>query len=358
MQKAKISMKLEQPSKLSYRAAGVNIDAGNRLVDRIKPHVERTTRKELLSGLGGFGALFRLPNGYRKPVLVSGADGVGTKVKLAIEYNLHNQIGHDLVAMCVNDLIVSNAEPLFFLDYYATGHLDVDIAESVVASIADACEISGCALAGGETAEMPGMYNNGDYDLAGFCVGVVEEDSLLDGSQVREGHVIIGLPSSGPHSNGFSLIRNLFAQSKVAPDALVISDGESLLDAVMKPTRIYVKSVLTAMKTGLITGATHITGGGFQENLPRSYSDGLAAEINLSSWVRPDIFHWLDSVGNLGGNEMLRTFNCGIGFTLFCDESHASTVMEILRAEGESPKIIGRFIQRKTKSVVFKGSFN
>jgi phosphoribosylformylglycinamidine cyclo-ligase len=343
---------------LSYRDAGVDIDAGNALVERIKPHAKRTTRKESLGALGGFGALFKIPQGYQSPVLVSGTDGVGTKLKLAIDYRRHSQIGEDLVAMCVNDLIVANAEPLFFLDYYATGHLDVDVAEAVIASIANGCQLSGCALAGGETAEMPGMYHDGDYDLAGFCVGVAEESNILDGNDVKAGNVIIGLPSSGPHSNGYSLIRKIIAHAEINPETEQLTPDSTVLDAVMEPTRIYVKSVLKAMATGRVTGAVHVTGGGFQENLPRSFGGDLAAHIDLDMWDRPAIFKWLEAKGDVGAEEMLRTFNCGIGFIMFCAPEHAAEVTDILTSAGEQPIVIGELRERKTDPVVFLGAFS
>ncbi|MEE2821022.1 MAG: phosphoribosylformylglycinamidine cyclo-ligase [Pseudomonadota bacterium] len=342
---------------LSYRDAGVDIDAGNALVERIKPHAKRTARKESLGALGGFGALFKIPEGYQNPVLVSGTDGVGTKLKLAIDYQRHRQIGEDLVAMCVNDLIVANAEPLFFLDYYATGQLDVDVAETVIASIAQGCELSGCALAGGETAEMPDMYQHGDYDLAGFCVGVAEESNILNGSGVEAGNVIIGLPSSGPHSNGYSLIRKIIAYAAINPETEQLTPHSTVLDSVMQPTRIYVKSVLKAMATGHVTGAVHVTGGGFQENLPRSFGDHLTAHIDLDAWMRPAIFKWLEAKGDVGAEEMLRTFNCGIGFVMFCAPQHVKDVTAVLASTGEEPLIIGKLTARQTDSVVFSGAF-
>ena len=290
-------------------------------------------------------------------MLVSGTDGVGTKLKLAIDYNRHDTIGQDLVAMCVNDLVVANAEPLFFLDYYATGQLDIDVATTVVASIADGCVLANCALAGGETAEMPGMYHAGDYDLAGFCVGVAEEADLIDGSRVAAGDCIIGLPSSGPHSNGYSLIRKIFEVAQSDPATTLLSNGKSLLDAVMAPTRIYVKSVRAAMATGHVTGAVHVTGGGFQENLPRSFSDQLAADVDLDRWVRPEIFRWLEHAGDVGAEEMLRTFNCGIGFVLFCHESAVDAVMDALKSAGEEPLVIGQLVNRSNLPVIFSGAF-
>lgn len=342
---------------LSYRDAGVDIDAGNALVDRIKPHAKRTARPESLGTLGGFGGLFKIPAGYTNPVLVSGTDGVGTKLRLAIEHQRHRTIGQDLVAMCVNDLIVANAEPLFFLDYYATSQLDVDVAATVVESIADACLLANCALAGGETAEMPGMYHTGDYDLAGFCVGIAEESKLIHGDQVAPGHLAIGLPSSGPHSNGYSLIRKIFEHAAVHPETHLLTETTTLLDAVMEPTRIYVKSVLSAMTTGHVTGAVHITGGGFQENIPRAFDDALSCRIDLDQWTRPDIFNWLDQAGDVGAEEMLKTFNCGIGFVLFAPPEHTETVMQRLREAGEEPIVIGEITPRTDAPVVFTGAF-
>lgn len=345
-------------SGLSYRDAGVNIDAGNALVERIKPHAKRTVRPESLGGIGGFGALFKLPEGYRQPVLVSGTDGVGTKLKLAIDYQRHQTIGQDLVAMCVNDLLVANAEPLFFLDYYATGQLDVEVAAQVVASIADGCVLANCTLAGGETAEMPGMYQPGDYDLAGFCVGIAEHDQLIDGSKVSPGDLMIGLPASGPHSNGYSLIRKIFEANAVDPEASSLSATTTLLDAVMKPTRIYVSAVRAAMATGYITGAVHITGGGFQENLPRSFGAQCAARVDLDAWQRPLIFQWLNQAGQVGAHEMLRTFNCGIGFVLFCRPEHHGEILNILEAAGEQPQVIGEITARDGgDAVTFTGTF-
>ena len=356
-QEAIKSMTQNRQKGLTYRDAGVDINAGNALIERIKPHAKRTARKESLGALGGFGAFFKIPKEYNKPILVSSTDGVGTKLKLAIKYNRHSQIGEDLVAMCVNDLIVSNAEPLFFLDYYATGQLDVDVAEVVIASIADGCELAGCALAGGETAEMPGVYQKDDYDLAGFCVGVAEESNILDGSRVGAGDIIIGLPSSGPHSNGYALIRKVITSAGINPDTEELASGELLIDAVMRPTRIYVKAVLKAMATGHVSGAVHITGGGFQENLPRSFNGNLTASIDLDSWGRPAIFEWLKAQGDVEVEEMLRTFNCGIGFILFCPPEHVASITQILTKTGEHPLVIGELIQRASEPVVFSGTF-
>lgn len=356
-QEAMKSMTHNHQKGLTYRDAGVDINAGNALIERIKPHAKRTARKESLGPLGGFGAFFKIPERYNNPVLVSGTDGVGTKLKLAIQYQRHGQIGEDLVAMCVNDLIVSNAEPLFFLDYYATGHLDVNLAEEVIASIANGCELAGCALAGGETAEMPGMYQTGDYDLAGFCVGVAEESNILDGSRVNAGDIVIGLPSSGPHSNGYSLIRKMITNAGIDPVTKELASGDLLIDAVMKPTRIYVKAVLQAMATGYVSGAVHVTGGGFQENLPRSFGSNLTASIDLDSWERPAVFKWLEAQGDVGAEEMLRTFNCGIGFILFCPPEHVTSLTQVLTRAGEYPLVIGELVQRTSDSVIFSGDF-
>lgn len=298
-------------SSLSYKDAGVDIDAGNALVDRIKGVAKSTARPEVMGGLGGFGALCRIPEGYRKPVLVSGTDGVGTKLRLAMDLGKHDTIGIDLVAMCVNDLIVAGAEPLLFLDYYATGKLNVDTAADVVTGIGKGCELAGAALVGGETAEMPGMYEGEDYDLAGFCTGVVEEDDIIDGSQVKVGDVLIGLASSGPHSNGYSLIRKILEVSGTELTAEL--DGKPLADALMAPTRIYVKSLLKLIKESQVNALSHITGGGLLENIPRVLPDNAKAVINTDSWTLPPVFTWLQEKGNVEPTEMYRTFNCGVG---------------------------------------------
>ncbi|MFM7120000.1 MAG: phosphoribosylformylglycinamidine cyclo-ligase, partial [Gammaproteobacteria bacterium] len=293
---------------LTYRDAGVDIDAGDELVRRIGPACKATHRPELLSGLGGFAALASLPTRYREPVIVTGKDGVGTKLKLAIDHDRHDTVGQDLVAMCVNDVLVTGAEPFLFLDYYATGKLEVDVAERVIVGIARGCELAGCALVGGETAEMPGFYARGDYDLAGFCIGVVERSAIIDGSKLGVGDVLIGLPSSGPHSNGYSLVRRVLAEAGTPPDT-------ALLDQLMQPTRIYARSVLALLDTTPVHGMAHITGGGFVENLPRIFRDErLAARVRVTAWQRPPVFDWLQSVGQIDEHEMLRTFNCGIGY--------------------------------------------
>jgi phosphoribosylformylglycinamidine cyclo-ligase len=331
----------DNPS-LSYRDAGVDIDAGNALVERIKPLAAATRRPGVLTGLGGFGALFEIPGNYRQPVLVAGTDGVGTKLKLAMELGKHDTIGIDLVAMCVNDLIVQGAEPLFFLDYYATGHLDVETASDVVKGISEGCLKAGAALIGGETAEMPGMYQGEDYDLAGFCVGAVEKDRIIDGSQVRAGDVLIGLPSSGPHSNGYSLIRKVIEKS--GADLGEAFDGATLGERLLEPTRIYIKPLLELFAQVNVHALAHITGGGLLENLPRVMPDDTAAQINPQSWQQPAVFEWLQREGNIEASEMYRTFNCGIGMVLVVDASEADKTLEILRTKGEAAVLIGEVI--------------
>jgi len=331
-------------SGLSYRDAGVDIDAGNSLIERIKPHAKRTLRPEVIGGLGGFGALFELPlDRYKQPVLVSGTDGVGTKLKLAMEMNKHDTIGIDLVAMCVNDLIVGGAEPLFFLDYYATGHLEVDAAADVIKGIADGCELSGCALSGGETAEMPGMYQHGDYDLAGFCVGVVEKSAIIDGSKVQAGDAILGIASSGPHSNGYSLVRKVLEVSgaKLSDDF----HGRPLGEVLLEPTRIYVKPLLELFTKVEVHALAHITGGGLPENLPRVLPGNCRATIDSKAWQRPAIFDWLQQQGNIADSEMYRTFNCGIGMTVVLPEAEVATAIATLEAAGETVTLIGRIEQ-------------
>lgn len=326
---------------LSYRDAGVDIDAGNALVERIKPYAKSTLRPEVLGGLGGFGALFALPlERYRQPVLVAGTDGVGTKLKLAIESRRFDGIGIDLVAMCVNDIVVQGAEPLFFLDYYATGKLDVDAASAVIASIAEGCKLAGAALIGGETAEMPGMYTGNDFDLAGFCVGIVERQRIIDGTQAMAGDKLIGIASSGPHSNGYSLIRKVLALSGRSLDDDF--GAGSLGDALLAPTRIYVKPILALLEQLPLKAIAHITGGGITENLPRVLPDELYAEIDSGSWPRPAIFDWLASQGNISPAEMLRTFNCGIGMILCIGAEHEHAALDALAAMGEQAFPIGR----------------
>lgn len=324
---------------LTYRDAGVDIDAGDALVDRIKPAAARTRRPGVLTGLGGFGALFELPAGYREPVLVSGTDGVGTKLKLAIESRRHDGVGIDLVAMCVNDIVVQGAEPLFFLDYYATGHLDVDVAATVVEGIARGCEIAGCALIGGETAELPGMYHGEDYDLAGFSVGIVEKAKIIDGSKVAAGDVIIGLASSGPHSNGYSLIRKVLEVSNTSPDMDL--EGVPLIERLMAPTRIYVKPLLTLLEKVDVHAMAHITGGGLLENIPRVIPEGLGVQLDTGAWQLPPLFEWLASEGNITAREMYRTFNCGIGMTVIVASGDAENALSALNEAGEDAAVIG-----------------
>ncbi|KJZ16218.1 hypothetical protein TW86_08565 [Halomonas sp. S2151] len=332
---------------LSYKDAGVDIDAGNALVDRIKGVAKRTIRPEVMGGLGGFGALCQLPSGYREPVLVSGTDGVGTKLRLAMDLGRHDTIGIDLVAMCVNDLVVAGAEPLLFLDYYATGKLDVDIAADVVSGIGEGCERAGCALVGGETAEMPGMYEGSDYDLAGFCVGVVEKDEILDGTKVAAGDVLLGLSSSGPHSNGYSLIRKILevADADLSTDI----DGQSLGDALMAPTRIYVKPLLELLRHDdyQVHALSHITGGGLLENLPRVLPEDLTAHVDTSLWQRPAVFDWLKQQGNVDEHEMHRVLNCGIGMVLVVPEDQADQIRAHLQAQGEGVHRIGHIAARQ-----------
>ena len=327
----------EQKRPLTYRDAGVDIDAGNELVKRIAPVAKRTRRPEVLGGLGGFGALCELPTKYKNPVLVAGTDGVGTKLRLAIDHNRHEKVGVDLVAMCVNDLIVGGAEPLFFLDYYATGKLDVEIATSVVTGIGEGCELAGCALIGGETAEMPGMYEREDYDLAGFCVGVVEKDGVLDGSKVETGDKLIALGASGPHSNGYSLIRRIMAQA----DTDIDLDGKPLIEHLLEPTRIYVKSLLKLIEQVPVHAMAHITGGGLPENLPRVLPDNVRAVIDTKSWEFPAVFQWLQQEGQVPAFEMYRTFNCGVGMVIAVPASHVDDALALLEAEGENAFLIG-----------------
>lgn len=333
---------------LSYKDAGVDIDAGNKLIDHIKPHAARTKRSGVVDGLGGFGALFEIPERYQSPLLVSGTDGVGTKLKLALEMNKHDTIGIDLVAMCVNDLIVQGAEPLFFLDYYATGKLDIETAENVIKGIADGCLQSGAALIGGETAEMPGMYSADDYDLAGFCVGVVEKSKVIDGTKVKAGDILIGLTSSGPHSNGYSLIRKVIEVAKA--DLNQSFDGATLGEKLLAPTQIYVKPLLALHEKINIHALAHITGGGLLENLPRVMPDNTQANIDTSSWNTPAIFDWLQTNGNISTEEMHRTFNCGIGMVAVVDPADVDTAVKLLNEQGVETKIIGNIETSETKT--------
>jgi phosphoribosylformylglycinamidine cyclo-ligase len=335
---------------VTYRDAGVDIDAGDELVERIKPRVKRSMRPEVLGGIGGFGALVEVPvDRYRKPVLVSGTDGVGTKLRLAIDTHRHDGVGIDLVAMCVNDVVVSGAEPLFFLDYYASGKLDVDVGERVVAGIVEGCVQAGCALVGGETAEMPGMYHGEDYDLAGFCVGVVEKEAIIDGSQTRAGDIVLGLPSSGPHSNGFSLIRKILQIS--AADLHADMQGTSLIDRLLAPTRIYVKPLLKLMHEISPHGLSHITGGGLVDNIPRILPDGLEVALERRAWRREAVFDWLQREGKIADAEMYRVFNCGIGMTVHVAASDAQRAIGILHDAGQEALIIGE-VRTGTRGVV------
>ena len=332
-------------SPLSYRDAGVDIDAGDALVERIKPLARRTLREGVLTGIGGFGALFELPKRFREPVLVSGTDGVGTKLKLAFEWDAHDGVGIDLVAMSVNDVLVQGAEPLFFLDYFACGKLDVDVAARVVGGIARGCEESGCALIGGETAEMPGMYPPGEYDLAGFCVGAVEKSAIVDGRAIVPGDVVLGIASSGVHSNGYSLVRRIV--ERVGAAALPATlDGQPFRERVMAPTRLYVKPVLAAMQQLRVKGMSHITGGGLVENIPRCLPEGTTAVLEQRAWPRPEIFDWLQREGGVAEAEMHRTFNCGIGFVLVVAPDDAQRALQVLREQGQSAYRIGEIAPR------------
>ncbi len=331
--------------KLSYKAAGVDIDAGEKLVKNIKPLAAKTKRDGLLGGIGGFGALFEIPKHYKQPILVTGTDGVGTKLRLALDLDRHSTIGIDLVAMSVNDILVQGAEPLFFLDYFSCGQLDVERATEVVSGIAKGCELSGCALIGGETAEMPGMYTGEEYDLAGFAVGAVEKNKIISGESISKGDYLLGLGSSGAHSNGYSLIRKILTKSDAKLDQKV--GDQTLGDLLIKPTRIYVNSILNALKTDQVKGLAHITGGGIIENIPRILPKHLAVEIDLKSWPRDDLFQWLQENGNVENEEMLRVFNCGIGMVVVCAAEHAHALTQILKSTGETVFHIGNIIERK-----------
>ena len=342
-------MSLPPPTPLTYRDAGVDIDAGNSVVERIKPLVQRTFRLGVMGGLGGFGALFDLAGRYREPVLVSGTDGVGTKLKLAQQLGRHDSIGIDLVAMCANDVIVQGAEPLFFLDYYATGRLNVDIATQVIAGIVEGCAQAGAALVGGETAEMPGMYAGGDYDLAGFCVGVVEKEAIIDGARVQPGDAVIGLASSGPHSNGYALIRKLIGVAQAS--AATQLAGDSLFELLLKPTRIYVKSLLALMRVMPVHALAHITGGGLSENIPRSLRAGLEVVLERRAWPRQPVFDWLARTGAIEEAQMHRTFNCGIGMILIVEPGRADEAMRVLAEHGEQALLLGE-VRRGDRGVV------
>ena len=336
---------------LTYRDAGVDIEAGESLVERIKPLVQKTQRPECLGNIGGFGGLFELPiDRYRRPVLVSGTDGVGTKLKLAVILDRHDTIGIDLVAMCVNDVLVLGAEPLYFLDYFATGRLSPEHAQSVIAGIASGCEAAGAALIGGETAEMPGMYSPGDYDLAGFCVGVVEKDQIIDGSHIRAGDQILGLASSGLHSNGYSLARAVLERSSATLGQPI---GETTLgEALLAPTRIYVRPILALLKAVPIHGIAHITGGGLTGNIPRILPDNCDCRIDATAWPRPEIFQWLQSEGSIDDTEMLRTFNCGIGLVIIVSSDTAAQAHEMLKASGETVYRLGE-VQAGSRGIIF-----
>ena len=332
------------PSPLTYRDAGVDIDAGDALVERIKPAAKRTLRPEVLAGIGGFGALFELSKKYRDPVLVSGTDGVGTKLKLAFQWNRHDTVGQDLVAMSVNDILVQGAEPLFFLDYFACGRLEVNTAATVVEGIARGCELAGCALIGGETAEMPGMYPDGEYDLAGFAVGAVEKSEIVDGKSIRPDDVVLGLASSGAHSNGYSLIRRILERAR--PDLALDVGGVPLADALMAPTRLYVKPLLALMQAIHVKGMAHITGGGLTENIPRILGEHLTAIIDRSNWQLPPLFEWLQKYGQVADTEMHRVFNCGVGMVVIVAKADAGAAMQLLAAAGEKVHHIGHIAAR------------
>ena len=332
---------------LTYRDAGVDIDAGDALVDRIKPLAARTMRPGVLAGIGGFGGLFEVPKSYKEPVLVSGTDGVGTKLRLAFDWNRHDTVGIDLVAMSVNDILVQGAEPLFFLDYFGCGKLSVDTAAAVVGGIAKGCELSGCALIGGETAEMPGMYPDGEYDLAGFAVGAVEKSAIITGQSIKTGDVVLGLASSGAHSNGYSLLRKILERANAKPDDDF--HGQPMVDVVMAPTRIYVKQVLAALaKHGAsIKGLAHITGGGLLDNVPRILQPGLSAQLHRANWEMPKLFQWLQQQGQVEDTEMYRVFNCGIGMVLVVDPAQAEAIAATLREQGETVSTLGEIVEQK-----------
>ena len=333
-------------SSLTYKDSGVDITKGNQLIEKIKPIAKSTLRPGVLGGLGGFGAMFEIPlEKYKNPVLISGTDGVGTKLKVAEMLNKHDTIGIDLVAMCVNDLIVQGAEPLFFLDYYATGSLNPEIATSVIEGIGEGCRQSGCSLIGGETAEMPGMYNGEEYDLAGFCVGIVDKNQVIDGSKVNEGDHIVALGSSGPHSNGYSLIRKVLEKS---------TPSSEQLNSLIEPTRIYVKSILSLANTLTVHAISHITGGGLLENIPRVLPDHLSAKLNSNSWSQPEIFEWLQKEGNIDSHEMYRVLNCGVGMVVIISKESSSQAIEHLSACGENAWLIGEVVHSKGEQVIIE----
>ena len=341
----KKSSPVSTENSMSYRDAGVDIEAGDALVEQIKPFAKRTMRPEVLGGIGGFGSLFEMPKKFKNPVLVSGTDGVGTKLKLAFELNKHDTVGIDLVAMSVNDILVQGAEPLFFLDYFACGKLEVGTAAQVIKGIAEGCEQSGCALVGGETAEMPGMYPAGEYDLAGFAVGCVDKESIINGTTIASGDVVLGLASSGAHSNGYSLIRKLIAKSGI--DFESDFHGKKFKDVVMAPTRIYVKPLLQLIASLPVKGMAHITGGGITENIPRILPAGLTAEIKAGSWTMPPLFTWLQAQGNVADLEMYKTFNCGIGMVVIVAKEHAEAAQKLLQDAGETVFQIGTIRAQK-----------
>ena len=329
-------------NELTYKAAGVDIDAGEALVDRIRGAVASTKRREVMGGLGGFGGLFRVPPGYRSPVLVSGADGVGTKLKLAIDFDAHDTVGIDLVAMCANDVVVCGAEPLFFLDYFVTPKLDVDIAARVIGGIASGCRLAGASLIGGETAEHPGMHAAGEYDLAGFCVGIVEEDQIVTGDRIAPDDLVIGLASSGPHSNGFSLIRKVLARDPAAAEQIL--GDRRLIDHLLAPTRIYVPSVLAVLRKHGLKGIAHITGGGLTENIPRVLPEGLGVVLQKDSWNASPVFEWLENAG-VATTEMHRSFNCGIGMVVIVDAPRSDEILASFTEHGETPSVIGTVVE-------------
>lgn len=345
-------MSNNNPNKSAYAQAGVDIDAGNELVSRIKPHVKSTARTGLMGNIGGFGALFDLKEtGYKDPILVSGTDGVGTKLKIAIESNIHNTVGIDLVAMCVNDLIVQGAEPLFFLDYFATSKLNVDDGESIISGIAEGCRQANCALIGGETAEMPGMYHNGDYDLAGFVVGAVERDEIITGENIKEGDSIIGITSSGVHSNGYSLIRKIVKDNNLSwNDPSPFEENKTLAQSLLEPTKIYINSILSLVKNNPnkpINGMVHVTGGGFTENLPRVVPESLSCKIDASSWTFPPVFSWAKKYGNINDADMAKTFNCGIGMVIICSPENEELIIKHLTDKKETAYKIGKITSRE-----------
>ena len=335
---------INKNQQISYKDAGVDIRAGDELVKNIKPYAKATNRPEVMGGLGGFGSLFEIPKKFKNPVLVSGTDGVGTKLKLAFDLNTHNTIGQDLVAMCVNDILVQGAEPLFFLDYFACGKLDVEMATEVIKGISEGCLIAGCALVGGETAEMPGMYSGGEYDLAGFSVGAVERSKVIDGKSISEGDIIIGIASSGPHSNGYSLIRKVLEKEDI--DLSTNLDGKTYRDILMAPTKIYVKSILSLLEKIKVNGLAHITGGGIYENIPRVLKENQKAVIKKDSWNMPSIFQWLKEKANIGDDELYKTFNCGIGMVVITNPNYKEEAIRILEQNGETVFVLGEIANR------------